>query len=269
MHIQPPDGVLPRARRHRKVARTQLQQFAAGNQTVEPGFQFGAAGALRAQLFDQLPESAARVWKAGDVIENRPVRHSPILQATDRRVATSSLQPEARMRLLTLVLVPAALLAGQSRFARLGEFQGQVEVQLTAADPWIPAERHLPLPELAWLRTGADRRVEIEMDDGSLWRLGPTSLGEISDYTRLSTGQRVTLLSLDRGTAYYTGQPASKNVTMLAMPGAQLTVLQGSRVRQTAQPGLSQAAILEGLVRFSSPAAEMDLRSEERRVGQE
>jgi hypothetical protein len=164
------------------------------------------------------------------------------------------------MRLFALVLVPAALLAGQSRFARLGEFQGQVEVQLTAADPWIPAERNLPLPELAWLRTGADARVEIEMDDGSFWRLGPNSLGEISDYARLSTGQRITLLSLDHGTAYYTGQPAAKDVTMLVMPGAQLTVLQGSRLRQTAQPGLSQAAILEGLVRFSSPAAEMDLR---------
>jgi len=160
---------------------------------------------------------------------------------------------------MTLLLVPAALLAGQSRFARLGEFQGQVEVQLIAADPWIPAERNLPLPELAWLRTGAGARVEIEMDDGSLWRLGPNSLGEISDYTRLSTGQRITLLSLDHGTAYYTGQPVAKDVTILVMPGAQMTVLQGSRVRQTAQPGLSQAAILEGLVRFSSPAAEMDL----------
>jgi hypothetical protein len=164
------------------------------------------------------------------------------------------------MRLLTLFLVPAALLAGQSRFARLGEFQGQVEVQLTAADPWIPAERNLPLTELAWLRTGAGARVEIEMDDGSAWRLGPDSLGEISDYTRLSTGQRITLLSLDHGTAYYTGQPAAKDVTMLVMPGVQLTVLQGSRVRQTAQAGWSQAAMLEGLVRFSSPAAEMDIR---------
>ena len=164
------------------------------------------------------------------------------------------------MRLLTLILIPAALLASQSRFARLGEFQGQVEVQLTAADPWIPAERNLPLLESAWLRTGSGARVEIEMDDGSAWRLGPDSLGEISDYTRLSTGQRITLLSLDHGTAYYTGQPAAKDVTMLVMPGAQLTVLQGSRVRQVAQPGSSEVAVLEGVVRFSSPTAELDIR---------
>jgi hypothetical protein len=115
------------------------------------------------------------------------------------------------MRLLTLLLLSAALLAGQSRYARLGEFQGQVEVQLTAADPWMPAERNLPLTESAWLRTGSAAHVEIELDDGSDWRLGPDSQGEISDYTRLSTGQRVTLLSLDHGTAYFSGQPKGKD----------------------------------------------------------
>ncbi|HUB83075.1 MAG TPA: FecR family protein [Bryobacteraceae bacterium] len=163
------------------------------------------------------------------------------------------------MRLVTLLLVLAAAVAAQTRFARLGEFKGPVEVQLTAADSWIPAERNLPLTELAWVNTGAGARVEIEMDDGSVWRLGPNSLGEISDYTRLSTGQRITLLSLDHGIAYYTGQPAAKDVTMLVMPGTQATILQGSRVRETAQGGVSEAAILEGQVRFSSPTAEMDI----------
>jgi hypothetical protein len=163
------------------------------------------------------------------------------------------------MRLLTLFVLPAVLLAGQSRFARLGEFQGQVEVQLTPADLWMTAERNLPVTESAVLRTGTGSRVEIEMDDGSVWRLGPDSVGAISDYTRLSTGQRITLLTLDRGTAYYTGQPVGKDVAMLVTPGAQVTVLQGSRVRQTAQPGWSQTAVLSGQVRFTSPAAEIDV----------
>ena len=90
----------------------------------------------------------------------------------------------------------------------MGEFEGKVEVQLHAADPWLPAERNLPLTESAWLRTAAASRLEIELDEGSAWRLGPDSQIELSDYTRLSTGQRVTLLSLDRGLAYFTGEPA-------------------------------------------------------------
>jgi len=162
--------------------------------------------------------------------------------------------------LTLLLLVPAALVAGQTRYARLGEFQGLVEVQLTAADAWAPAERNLPLAESTWVRTGAGGRVEIELDDGSAWRLGPDSLGEISDYTRLSTGQRITLLSLDHGTAYFSGEPRGNDVLMLVAPGAQATLGQGARVRVTAAPEWSQFSVLEGMVRFSSPSAEMGLR---------
>ena len=59
---------------------------------------------------------------------------------------------------LLLLLVPAIVFAGQSRFARLGEMDGKVDIQLQAADPWLPAERNLPLTESAWLRTGVLRR---------------------------------------------------------------------------------------------------------------
>src|ERR1035438_663891 len=126
------------------------------------------------------------------------------------------------MKRLTLLLVPAALFAGQVRYARLGEFSGLVEVQLHAADAWMPAERNLPLPESAWVRTGPGARVEIEMDDGSVCRLGAESQGELSDYSQLSTGQRVTLVSLDHGVAYCTGHPQGKDALTLAAPGMQV-----------------------------------------------
>ncbi len=110
------------------------------------------------------------------------------------------------MRRLTLLLIPAALVAAQARYARLGELAGTVEVQLTAADDWMSSARNLPLPESTRVRTGASSRVEIELDQGSAWRMGADSQCEISDYSRLSTGQRITMLSLDRGLAYFTGQ---------------------------------------------------------------
>lgn len=163
------------------------------------------------------------------------------------------------MRRIILWLVPAALFAGQARYARLGEFDGKVQVQLQAADSWMPAERNLPLPESAWLRTAAGSRLEIELDEGSAWRLGPDSQGEISDYARLSTGQRVTLLALDRGLSYFTGTPKGKDALTLAVPGAQITFLRGARVRLEAGENWSRISVLEGAVRFSSPAAEIDL----------
>lgn len=163
------------------------------------------------------------------------------------------------MRSLALLLLPAALLAGEPRYARLGEFAGPVEVQLSAADPWMAAERNLPLPELAWIRTGAGARVEIEFDDGAVWRLGADSQGEVSDYARLSTGQRVLLLSLDHGVAYFSGQPGPNDSMSLAVPGAQVICARAARLRLEAQGGWSQISVLEGSARFSSPAAEIEL----------
>ncbi len=163
------------------------------------------------------------------------------------------------MKLLTLLLLPAMLLA-QVRYARLGEFQGKVDVQLQAPDPWIPAERNLPLPQSAWLRTSADSRLEIELDEGSVFRLGPDSQSELSDYTRLSTGQRITLLSLDHGLAYFTGQAEGKDALTVVVPGAQVTFERLARIRLDVADSTSRISVLQGSVRFSSPAAEIELR---------
>ena len=46
---------------------------------------------------------------------------------------------------------------------------------------------------------------------------------------------------------------------MLAVPGAQVTIQRGARVRLEAADQWSQIAVIEGKVRFSSPSAEMDL----------
>jgi hypothetical protein len=163
------------------------------------------------------------------------------------------------MKRLTLLLVPAALFAAQPRYARLGEFSGPVEVQLHAADAWMPAERNLPLPEGAWVRTGAGARVEIELDDGSVCRLGADSQGELSDYSQLSTGQRVTLVSLDHGVAYFTGRPQGKDALTLAAPGMQVIFVRAGRIRLEAEEASTRLSVLEGTVRFSSPTAEIDL----------
>ena len=164
------------------------------------------------------------------------------------------------MRRLMLLLVPAVLFAGQPRYARLGDFDGTVEVQLEAAEAWIPAARNLPLEESTWLRTAAQSRLEVELDEGSVFRLGPDSQSSLADYTRLSTGQRVTLLWLDRGLAYFTGGPEGHDALTLAVPGAQLVFTRRASVRLEVRDTWSRLSVLAGTVRFSSPAAEIDLR---------
>src|SRR4051812_14754850 len=129
-----------------------------------------------------------------------------------------------------LLLVPAVLLAGPARYARVGGVSGTVEIQIAAADPWVAAETNAPLPEAARVRTGPSSRVELELDEGSVLRLGPNSEAELSDYVRLSTGQRVTLLSVARGLAFVTGAPEGRDSLTLALPGAQVTFTRAARV---------------------------------------
>ncbi len=160
---------------------------------------------------------------------------------------------------LFLAAFPVVLLAAPVRVARVGDFEGSVEVQLRAADAWRPAVRNMPLVEAARVRSAPAARVELELDDGSAIRLSGDALCELSDYTRLSTGQRVTLVSLDHGVAYFTGEPDRRDAVILAVPGAQATVRTGTRARLEVSAGASRVAVLEGKVRFSSPAAELDL----------
>src|ERR1017187_5980025 len=106
------------------------------------------------------------------------------------------------MKRLALWLLPIALSAGQARYARVGDFDGAVQVQLQAADDLQPARRNLPLRESSWVRTEGAARVEVELDDGSVLRLGSDSLAELSDYTRLSDRKSTRLNSSHRCISY-------------------------------------------------------------------
>ena len=161
--------------------------------------------------------------------------------------------------LLAATLLAGTALAGAPRFARLGAFEGSVEVQLDIADSWRPATLNLPLPESTRIRTGADAKVEIELDDTSVFRMTGEGLAELSDFTRLSGGQRITVISLDHGLAYFTGEAGAGNAIHLLVPGAQVALRQGSRLRLQASQDWSEIAIIEGATRFTIPSAEMDL----------
>jgi hypothetical protein len=160
---------------------------------------------------------------------------------------------------LTGALLAATAFAASPRFARLGAFEGSVEVQLDPAETWRPALVNLPLPESTRIRTGPNAKVEIELDDLSVLRMVGEGLAELSDYTRLSGGQRITVISLDHGRAYFTGEPNASNTIYLLVPGAQATLKQGSRIRLIAIDSTSEVAVIEGATKFTIPTAEMDL----------
>jgi hypothetical protein len=164
------------------------------------------------------------------------------------------------MRRIALWLMVCPVLCAQTRYARLGEVDGSVEAQIHPSEPWKPALRNTPLLESSSLRTGPSSHVEIELDEGSVLRLAENSACELSDYTRLSTGQRITQISLDRGVAYFSGESSWRDALVLSLPSAQVSIRGGSRVRMEAASDSTQFAVLEGTARVSSAAIDLDLR---------
>jgi hypothetical protein len=165
-----------------------------------------------------------------------------------------------RARQWLLFLIPAVLCAGSPRFARVGSFAGGVQVQVHAYDAWRPALRNVPLVESSRIESAALSQVELEFDEGSAFRMVGDALAEISDYAQLSTGQRITLISLDRGTAYFTGHAGENDSVGVAVPGAHVLLRRASKVRFIVSASSTEIAILEGTVRFATPAAELELR---------
>ncbi|MEX2260696.1 MAG: FecR family protein [Bryobacteraceae bacterium] len=163
------------------------------------------------------------------------------------------------MRSATLLLAGAVALGADVRYARIGQLEGRVEVEADAPDGWRQALNNAPASEGFRIRTGPDSRVEIELDEGSAFRLGGDALCELSDYARLSTGPRITRISLDRGVAWFTGEAAARDSLVLAMPGAQLTIREGARVRIEVADEFTSMTVIEGRVQFLSVSAELEL----------
>ncbi len=130
-------------------------------------------------------------------------------------------------RVALLVVLPAALCA-QPRIARVSELEGKVEIRRPGVEAWREAVRHLPVLEGARLLANASSRLEIELDESSVLRLAADSEAELSDYTRLSTGQRITHLALDRGVAYFSGEQGRRDAIVLSVAGVQASLTRGS-----------------------------------------
>ncbi|MGH9662415.1 MAG: DUF6600 domain-containing protein, partial [Bryobacteraceae bacterium] len=157
-------------------------------------------------------------------------------------------------------LQAAVALAGETRVARLSEIDGSVEVKVHPADPWSAGLRNQPLVEGSRVATGAGARAEIELDDGSVVRLAGGAEAEIADYLRLSTGQRITHIALDRGVVYFSGEPGGRDAVVVSAGRVQLALKRGSRLRLEAAIDSTQAAVIEGEARWIAPDIEVDVR---------
>jgi len=89
METQASDGEFAASRGEDVLAAAQLDQVASVRKACQRDLQIRAAGALRAELADELLEVGPGMGEVSNVIEQRAVRHIPILLATLGTLETS------------------------------------------------------------------------------------------------------------------------------------------------------------------------------------
>ncbi len=94
VHVEAADGEFAAAVGDDITAVAQFDEVAAGGQAGQRGFQRDAVFSFAAKLADQLLEVRPGVRQAGDMIEQCPVRHIPILLATPATLIASSIALE-------------------------------------------------------------------------------------------------------------------------------------------------------------------------------
>src|SRR3989442_8183010 len=117
-------------------------------------------------------------------------------------------QPKSSLVHVVVVALACALIAlpamadSQARIVRLSDVQGSVEIDKNTGLGFEKAFLNLPITQGTRLQTRDDGRAEIEFEDGSALRLGPSSSVEFTKLGLSDSGKRVSVVHLAEGTAY-------------------------------------------------------------------
>jgi hypothetical protein len=93
--------------------------------------------------------------------------------------------------------------ANDVRAVRLSDVEGQVQVFNGSQQAFDQAQPNMPVMEGMRLATGADGRVEVQFEDGSVARVTPNSSITLSQLHRNPDGSTVTEVDANSGLSYY------------------------------------------------------------------
>jgi len=143
-------------------------------------------------------------------------------------------QPATRQVFLLFVLLLAlpVWLASYShvRIVRLSLVEGEVYVARPGEAEWTPGVVNLPLVHDALLET-ANGAAEVEFESGAFARLATDARLHLAELGLLDTGGRVTLLSLERGTATFYAKLRDDDSFVVQTPYFQVSVAKRAKFR--------------------------------------
>jgi hypothetical protein len=222
-------------------------------------------GNSRVRLGEQ-PSPASRVTVNGRVRGNRDRGSGPGCSGALRKGGAS--MKTCKLATFSAILLALAFVAlpasaeSHVRIVRLSFQQGNVEIDRNTGQSFEKAIENMPIVEGTKLRTGQDGQAEVELEDGTVVRLVPDS--EIGfPHLALDSGNKLTTISVDQGTAYFDIRHKGHDLITLALPGRQLDLDHSAHFRVSVGSDQIRLAVFSGEVTTGDHGHEITVKKKE------
>lgn len=163
-----------------------------------------------------------------------------------------------------LFLVPMSWADSHVRIVRVSALDGDVQVDRGDGQGFDKAILNMPIVNSSRAWTRNDGQAEIEFEDGSTIRLAPNTIVNFDDLSLTSSGDRITKLTLQDGTAYFDLNHHQHDVFELAVGHHTFEPLHATHFRVQVDGTGTNIAVFKGDMRMTSATlAEVEVRKGE------
>ncbi len=173
--------------------------------------------------------------------------------------------PNRLVRLFLLSTVVYALLAipaladSQARIVRLSDVKGDVLIDRNAGQGMEKAFLNLPIMQGTKIQTKSDGRAEIEFENGSTLRIVPETVVEFPQLSLRDPGTRVSLIRLEKGTAYINFDGSKDDDLSLGFGKETLTLKHAAHLRIVVGESNATVAVFAGEAEASGPSGPVEI----------
>lgn len=162
-----------------------------------------------------------------------------------------------------VVCVLPAFADSQARIVRLSYLDGSVEIDRNAGDGFERAIVNMPIPQGAKLWTHEDGEAEIEFEDGSTVRLAPDTRVSFDELSLRSDGGKVTLISVEGGTAYFNVRHKDEDDVRVVFSGNEVKLAKTAHFRAEVKDRAVSIAVFKGELDLQGTQGEQKIKKNE------
>jgi hypothetical protein len=169
----------------------------------------------------------------------------------------------AGLAVLVCVLTATALADSQARIVRLSYLSGEVELDRRDGRGYEDGFLNMPITESMRLWTHGDGFAEVELEDGSTLRLTPDTRVEFVELRRRSTGETVTMVEFQEGTAYFDLRGGDDEFRLVFGRNQEIRIERSANFRITIDRSSLELAVTKGRLELLAAGGSVEVRKGE------